>query len=274
MHGQMTIRCALQNSFNIPAVRTLQYVGIDNAMQTAYNMGVTSYEGTPGLSLVLGGLGVRLLDHTSAYGTFANGGVHVPYYGVEKIVFASTNRVEPHKVDLGTRVISPQLAYMMTNVLSDNVARTPEFTKCSMLSLFSNGQNDCWAGNPGVIRPAAVKTGTTNDFRDNWTVGYTTDYVMGVWAGNNNNSPMKVVFSVQGVAPIWHLGMLAAEEGHPIRDFTNPGGLQTATVTYPDGVRSTDLFLQGQDPNKAATNSANRILAPAGGGGTHYCPNS
>jgi penicillin-binding protein 1A len=273
-HGQMTIRCALQNSFNIPAVRTLQYVGIDNAMQTAYNMGVTSYTGTPGLSLVLGGLGIRLLDHTSGYGTFANGGIHVPYYGVQKVIYATTGRTVEHQNDPGTRVISPQLAYMMTNVLSDNVARTTEFGKCSYLYLFSNNQNTCYGGNPGTIRPAAAKTGTTNDFRDNWTMGYTTDYVLGVWAGNDNNSPMNNVLGVTGAAPIWHYAMLAAEQGRPISDFTNPGGLQTATVTYPDGVRSTDLYLQGQNPQKAATNSANQILTAGGGGAAHYCPNS
>ncbi len=273
-HGQMTIRCALQNSFNIPAVRTLQYVGIDKAMEMAKNMGIASYTGTPGLSLVLGGLGVRLLDHTSAYGTFANGGVHVPYYGIEKIAFANTNRVDQHKADPGTRVFSPQLAYMMTDVLTDNSARSHEFGKCSMLYLFSNSQNDCYAGNPGSIRPSAAKTGTTNDFRDNLTMGYTTDYVMGVWAGNNDNSPMNTVLGVTGAAPIWHYGMLAAEEGHPISAFTNPGGLQKVTVTYPDRVRSTDLFLQGQDPRLAATNPANfRYFAPggSGGGGTPWC---
>jgi membrane peptidoglycan carboxypeptidase len=274
-HGQMTIRCALQNSFNIPAVRTLQYVGIDKAMEIAKNMGVASYTGTPGYSLVLGGLGVRLLDHTSAYGTFANGGVHVPYYGIEKIVFASTNRVDQHKTDPGTHAISAQQAYMMTDVLSDNTARSHEFGKCSMLYLFSNSQNDCYAGNPGSIRPSASKTGTTNDFRDNLTMGYTTDYVMGVWAGNDNNSPMNTVLGVTGAAPIWHYGMLAAEEGHPISNFTNPGGLQKVTVTYPDRVHSTDLFLQEQDPKQATTNPANfQYFAPrnTGGVGKPWCP--
>ena len=185
-----------------------------------------------------------------------------------------TNVIDQHQADPGTRVITPQLAYMMTNVLSDNVARTHEFGKCSMLYLFSNTQNACYGGNPGAIRPAAAKTGTTNDFRDNLTMGYTTDYVMGVWAGNDNNSPMDTVLGVTGAAPIWHYGMLAAEEGHPISNFTDPGGLQRAPVTYPDGVHSTDLFLQGQNPGKAAANSANQILAPrgTGGTGTPWCP--
>jgi membrane peptidoglycan carboxypeptidase len=275
-HGQMTIRCALQNSLNIPAVRALQYVGIDAAMQTAKNMGITSYKGYAGYSLVLGGLEVRLVDHTSAYGTFANEGVHVPHYGIEKVVFASTGKVDQHKQDPGTRAISPQQAYMMTNVLSDNVARTPEFGRCSMLSLFSNSQSECYAGNPGVIRPSAAKSGTTNNFRDNWTMGYTTDYVMGVWSGNNDNSPMNTVVGVTGAAPIWRYGMLVAEENHPISNFANPGGIKIETVAYPGGVRSTDLYLQGQNPRQAASNSANQILSPKGSGnkGGTFCPSS
>jgi membrane peptidoglycan carboxypeptidase len=275
-HGQMTIRCALQNSKNIPAVRALQGVGIDNAMQTAKNMGLASTEGYAGYSLVLGGLGVHLIDHTSAYGTFANGGVHVPYYGVQKVVFASTGKTDEHKQDPGTRAISPQMAYMITNVLSDNNARLPEFFRCNLLQLYSNSQNQCFAGSPGDVRPAAAKTGTTNDFRDNWTMGYTNDYVLGVWLGNDNNTPMNVLYGVTGAAPIWHDAMLAAEAGHPITDFTNPGGLQTATVTYPDGVRSTDLYLASANPNQAASNPMNQVLAPKGanGGQGHYCPNS
>ena len=247
-HGHMTLRCALQNSLNVPAVKVLQHVGIDNSMKTAYDMGVTTYEGTPGYSLVLGGLGVKLIDHTSAYGTFANGGVHVPYYAVSKVVFASTTQTFGHAVLKGTKVISPQLAYMMTNVLSDNESRKPEFYDCNVLQLFSNSRDDCWAGNRGTVRPAAAKTGTTTDFRDNWTMGYTTDYVMGVWVGNDNNTPMNNVLGVDGAAPIWHDSMLVAEQGKPVRDFVNPGGLQQATVTYPDGVHTTDWFMPGTVP--------------------------
>ncbi|HJT55598.1 MAG TPA: PBP1A family penicillin-binding protein, partial [Ktedonobacteraceae bacterium] len=231
-HGHMTLRCALQNSLNVPAVKVLQHVGINAAMQTAYNMGVTSYQGTPGYSLVLGGLGIRLIDHTSAMGVFANGGVRVPYYGINKVISGSTGKVLfQHQFTPGKQVISPQLAYMMTNVLSDNNDRIPEFYDCNVLQLYSNSQQACYEGNRGTVRPAAAKTGTTQNFRDNWTVGYTTDYVMGVWAGNDDNSPMIDVTGVQGAAPIWHDSMLLAEKGHPIRNFTNPGGLVRATVT-------------------------------------------
>jgi len=293
-HGHMTLRCALQNSLNVPAVRVLRHVGIDAAMKTAHDMGITSYQGTPGYSLVLGGLGVRLIDHTSAIGTFANGGVHVPYYAISKVISGVSNTViYQHQFDPGTRVISPQLAYMMTNVLSDNASRIPEFFDCNVLQLYANSQSDCWNGNRGAVRPAAAKTGTTQNFRDNWTVGYTTDYVMGVWAGNDNNTPMIDVTGVQGAAPIWHDSMLIAEQGHPIRDFANPGGLQRATVTYPDGVTTTDWFLPGTVPTSAqptpvstdgSTPTASTPTPTPGGdnpGGTPtgatvspYCPSS
>jgi membrane peptidoglycan carboxypeptidase len=248
-HGHMTIRCALQNSLNIPAVRTLQHVGISAAMKTAHDMGITSYEGTPGYSLVLGGLGVRLLDHTSAFGAFANNGVHVPYYEIEKIVIQHNHQTFGHPLNSGTQVISPQLAYMMTSVLSDNRNRLPEFFDCNVLELYGNSQQSCYEGNRGQVRPAAAKTGTTDDFRDNWTLGYTTDYVMGVWAGNDNNTPMNNVTGVMGAAPIWHDSMNVAEEGKPIRDFVNPGGLQWADVTYPDGVKTSDWFIPGTIPD-------------------------
>ena len=135
-HGNMTLRCALQNSLNVPAVRVLRHVGIDAAMKTAQDMGITTYQGTPGYSLVLGGLGVRLIDHTSAIGTFADGGVHVGYYGISKVISGVSNKViYQHQLDPGKRVISPQLAYMMTSVLSDNASRIPEFFDCNVLQL-------------------------------------------------------------------------------------------------------------------------------------------
>jgi penicillin-binding protein 1A len=133
---------------------------------------------------------------------------------------------------------------MMTNVLSDNNARTFEFGKCSALFLYTNTAAQCYAGDPGLIRPAAVKTGTSQDFRDNWTVGYTTNYVMGVWAGNNDNSPMINITGVDGAAPIWHDSLLLAEQGQPATGFQNPGGLVKRTVSYP-GITTTDYYIEG-----------------------------
>jgi membrane carboxypeptidase/penicillin-binding protein PbpC len=138
---------------------------------------------------------------------------------------------------------------MMNNVLSDNTSRIPIFGACSVLQLYTNSQQACLAGNRGIVRPAAVKTGTTQDFRDGWTLGSTIDYMLGVWTGNNDDSSMINVSGEIGAAPIWHNAMLLAEQGQPIRDFQNPGGLTRATVTYPDDIRATDWFLPNSVPN-------------------------
>ena len=243
-HGLIPFRYALQNSFNVPAVKLLTKVGVQPALHTAQVMGITSYEGTPNYTMVLGTLSVHLLDETAAYGVFANGGVRIPPHAIDTVV-DTNGRLIYHFASNGTRVISKQVAFLMTNVLSDNTSRTFEFGKCSALYLYSNTQTQCYEGNPGPIRPAATKTGTSQDFRDNWTVGYTTDYVMGVWAGNNDNSPMVNVTGVDGAGPIWHDSLLLAEQGHPISGFTNPGGLVKRTVHYPQGITTTDWYLQG-----------------------------
>ncbi len=241
-NGHVTLRCALQNSLNIPAVKVIEHVGVQNVVKTMQNMGITDYKGYPNESMALGSLDLHLIDHTSAIGTFANGGIHVPYYTIQKVVFANTHQVFKHPQDHGTRIISPQLAYMMTDVLSDNDDRTPEFGYCNPLNLRTDGT--CY----GPILPSAAKTGTTDDFRDTWTVGYTSDYVLGVWVGNNDDSPMININGITGAAPIWHDAMLAAEVGHSPQSFTNPGGLVKAEQYYSDGVKTSDWFLAGQVP--------------------------
>ncbi len=242
-HGLLPVRNALQNSFNIPAVKVLLRVGVDNALHMAQKMGITSYVGTPNYTMVLGTLGIHLLDETAGFGVFANGGVRIPPHAIDTVVNTQGQLIY-HFVSKGQRVISKQVAYMMTNVLSDNTARTFEFGKCSSLFLYSNTASQCYAGDPGLIRPAAVKTGTSQDFRDNWTVGYTTDYVMGVWAGNNDNSPMINITGVDGAAPIWHDSLLLAEQGRPAIGFQNPGGLVKRTVHY-GGITTTDWYIEG-----------------------------
>ncbi len=248
--GQLTVRQALQNSRNVPAVRTLEFTGIQPSLQTAQDMGITSYNGTPGYSMVLGGLGTHLLDETSAYGVFANGGVRVPPYSIESITDPTGKVLYQHKQPAGKQIINPQVAGLITNVLSDNPARTREFGPCSPLLLFDAPSD--YANCQGPIRPAAAKTGTTDDFKDNLTLGYTTDYVIGVWAGNNDGSPMVNVSGIDGAAPIWHDAMLLAEQGKPIQGFTLPPGLIQATVHYPGGVTSTDWYLPGTVPAGAA----------------------
>ena len=202
-HGLISYRYALQNSFNVPAVKLLMQVGVDDSLHTAQSMGISSYVGSPNYTMVLGTLGVHLLDQTSAYGVFANGGVRVPAHAIDTVT-DTQGRVIYHFAPTGKRIISKQVAFMMTNVLSDNKSRLFEFFDCNGLQLYSNTRQQCYAGNRGIVRPAAAKTGTSSDFKDNWTVGYTTDYVMGVWAGINDNSPMVNVTGVDGAAPIWH----------------------------------------------------------------------
>jgi membrane peptidoglycan carboxypeptidase len=193
--------------------------------------------------MVLGTLGIRLIDQTSAFGVFANGGVRVPAHAIDTVM-DTQGRVIYHFALAGNRVISKQVAFLVTNVLSDNKSRLFEFFDCNVLQLYSNSRQQCYAGNRGIVRPAAVKTGTSSDFKDNWTVGYTTDYVMGVWAGNNDNSAMINVTGVDGAAPIWHDSMLLAEQGMAIRNFSNPGGVVLKTVHYPEGITTTDWYLK------------------------------
>jgi penicillin-binding protein 1A len=249
-HGLISARAALQNSFNIPAVKVLYRTGVDASLHTAQMMGIDSYNGVPNYTMVLGTLGVHLLDITSAYGTFANGGIRVPPHAIASIT--NTQGKTVLKIDTtGKRVISPQVAFLMTNVLSDNRARTFEFGACSNLYLYSNTQAQCYAGHPGTVYPSAVKTGTSQNFADNWTIGYTTNYVMGVWAGNNDNSPMHDVIGVTGAGPIWHQGMLLAEQelGQPPTDFATPSGVVQRTVTYPEGLTTTDWYIKGLPSN-------------------------
>ncbi len=240
-HGLITYRYALQNSFNIPAVKLLMRTGVDEALQTAQRMGIGDYQGTPNYTMVLGTLSVHLLDETSAYGAFANNGVRVGKHTIDTVK-DTQGRVILHVAPKGEQVISPQVAFMTTDVLSDNNSRTFEFGKCSSLYLYSNSQQQCYAGNPGTVRPAAAKTGTSTDFRDNWTMGYTTDFVVGVWCGNNDNSAMVNITGVDGAGPIWHDTMQLLEKGRPIQNFANPGGVVQKAVNYP-GKTTTDWYL-------------------------------
>lgn len=242
--GLISWRTALQNSLNIPALKLNAQIGYDKTLQTAQNMGITKYQGSPNLTLVLGSLGIHLIDETSAYGAFGNHGVHVQKHSIDTIRDTSGRLIYQFDVKANSQqVITPQAAFVMTDVLSDNDARTKEFGKCSPLWLYSTSMNECYAGKPGIVRPAAGKTGTTNDFKDSWTVGYTTDYVVGVWTGNDNNSQMVDVTGIMGAAPIWHDTMLLAEQGRPIQNFSGPPpGVVKKTVRYP-GLTTTDWYI-------------------------------
>lgn len=221
--GPVTLRRALQNSLNVPAVQVLQFAGIDNTINMAHNLGITSLNETNryGLSLVLGGGEVSPLDMATAYATFANSGVkHEPRSILKVLDRTGKDITKPDSLSSGEAVLDPRLAYMVTNILSDNPARAEEFGPNSPLKL---------------SRPAAAKTGTTNDFRDNWTIGYTPSLVTAVWVGNNDHSPMNGVNGITGAAPIWHDYMEQALTGTAIEQFIQPTGLITAKVCAKDG---------------------------------------
>jgi membrane peptidoglycan carboxypeptidase len=240
-HGWMTYRNALQESLNIPALKVVNQVGVEKALNTAKTLGISEYVGSENMTLVLGALGIHLLDHAQGYTVFANGGNLIEKHSVNTVKDSNGNVIWEYKVQ-PKRVLSPQATFILTDVLSDNVARTPEFGKCSPLLLYSTTEQQCYAGNPGQIRPAAAKTGTTNDFKDSLTMGYTPDYVVGVWVGNNDSTSMVDVTGIMGAAPIWHDVMNLLHQGKPVKNFTNPGGVEKRTVNY-GPVTSTDWYI-------------------------------
>jgi membrane peptidoglycan carboxypeptidase len=207
--GPVLVRSALANSLNVPAVKMLAMVGVKNVMQKAYEMGIENWQPTNenlknvGYSLVLGGRDVRLLDEVEAYGVFANGGTQIPLNAILEVKDAKGKTIYKYKQPQPKRVFSEEIAFLISHILLDNNARTPTFGVNSFLNI---------AGHPNV----SVKTGTTDQKRDNWTVGYTKDFVVGTWVGNNDNSPMGNISSgVTGAAPIWNRIMTFALKGKP-----------------------------------------------------------
>jgi 1A family penicillin-binding protein len=216
-HGTVSLRRALDNSFNIPAIKVLQYAGIHDTIQTAHDLGITSLndESRYGLSLVLGGGEVRPIDMATAYATFDNGGAKVLPRAILSVKDRHGQDITKPTDAKPQPVLDPRIAYMITSILTDDSSRAPEFPLNGPLKL---------------SRPAAAKTGTTNDFRDNWTVGYTPQLVTAVWVGNNDHSAMENVDGITGAAPIWHDYMEAALVGSPVLSFIQPAGMATASV--------------------------------------------
>ena len=223
--GPVTMRTALGGSLNIPAVQALKLAGIPQTIATAHSMGITDLNNSPssyGLSLALGSGEVQLADHVNAYESFANGGLHYTPTMVLKI-YDKNNKVilDNTKPKSPKRVLDPQVAYIINNMLSDSNAKTYEFGNI----LNVPGYTGYGLSGQGF----AVKTGTTNDYRDAWTVGYTPNLVVGVWAGNNDNTPMTLE-AADISAPMWKSMMAASMAGKPIDTFPKPSGLQTLSI--------------------------------------------
>lgn len=193
-HGRVPMRIALANSYNIPAVKILDQVGIPSMVNLGKKMGIESWGDANdyGLSLVLGSGEVTMLDMAHVYGTMSNDGIRQDLDPILKISDAKGTVLQEKKVKPGKQVLDKGIAFIMADMLADNQARSAAFGPNSVLTI------------PG--RTVSVKTGTTDNKRDNWTDGFTKDYVVIVWVGNNNNEPMSPTLAsgITGAAPIWH----------------------------------------------------------------------
>lgn len=268
-HGWVTIRESLGNSYNIPAVKALQFAGVQEVIDTAHDMGIQGLNrglGWYGLSLTLGGGEVTLLDMTNAYSTFANGGVEVDANPILKIEDAqgriincnlayvktdqSCSAVQQKPFAKGNgQVLDPRHAYMISSILSDNRARSSAFGPNSPLKMSF---------------PAAAKTGTTDDNRDSWTMGYTPNLTVGVWVGNSNNAQMLKVTGAIGAAVIWHnmmevfyknkdfVNLVRDSDGELQTDFVQPSGLIKDAACSAKGDIN-DLFLKEKPPTGCTT---------------------
>ena len=253
-HGPMTVRTALSNSFNVPAVKTLQFVGIhdnpdtpqkDGMIGMAERLGITSLSRPDyGLSLTLGGGDVSLIEMTGAFSVFANGGQRVPSVAILKIVDHNGEVVYEYQPEPGEQVIRAEHAYLINSILSDNEARSWMFGHNSALNLSF---------------PVAAKTGTTNDFRDNWTLGYTPDLVAGVWVGNADYTPMVNTSGLSGAAPIWSQFMEVAvpyATGGSATPFSRPAGIVDKIICATSGTepsnwckeQRSEIFASDQPP--------------------------
>jgi membrane peptidoglycan carboxypeptidase len=258
---EVTLRKALQFSLNIPAVKVMTYAGVSDVQANAQRWGIQDWKGTWGLSSVLGSLDVTLYDMAQVYTVFANDGMYVPLRAINSITDGSGNVIFQYHQPRPIQVMPPQVAFLITNILSDNPARAGDFGACSPLYLDPDPA-DCAAyqGNSPNAWPAAAKTGTGQDFRDDYTLGYTSDYTMGVWAGNTDHTPMIRIDGITGAAPIFYHSMLYAERNLPKTPFPVPAGVHQGTFTS-NGITSTDWFIDG-----------NTLPDNVGSGGPSYIP--
>ncbi len=188
--GEVTLRQALAQSLNVPSVKVLlDLAGLEDSIKTAEDLGITTLKPPYGPSIVLGGWEVKLLEMTSAYGVFANDGIKIPYVSILKIEDSSGKIIQENKKK-PIRVLESRSARLINDILSDNEARAPMFGLYS--NLYIKGYQ------------VAAKTGTTQNYRDAWTIGYTPSIVVGVWVGNNNNQPMAAQPGVVLAGPIFH----------------------------------------------------------------------
>lgn len=252
-HGPVSVRQALASSLNIPAVLTLEHVGLENFFTLARKVGLSTLQNPEAydLSLALGGGEVRLLDLSAAYGTLANGGLRLEPQIILEVSSPDGRVLYTPPPTAARRALDERVAWLITDILSDDDARRIGFGVNTVLRL---------------DRPAAVKTGTTSNFHDNWTVGYTPEVVVGVWVGNTSYEPMREVSGLTGAAPIWHQFLRAVMANRPPQEFRRPAGLVAVEVCVPSGhlptpqcpTRRREWFIAGTQPQ--TTDSLYRLV--------------
>jgi hypothetical protein len=286
-HGAQTLRTALARSYNIPAVKVLDWVGVDSVIKTAHRLGIDTLNRDLdyyGLSLTLGGGEVTLLDMTYAYSVFANGGrmagVSRPEErrrpGYRELDPSPFLRIQDRNEDViweytapaVQQVVDPKLNYMLVDILSDNQARLAAFGYNNALELPDG-------------RPAGAKTGSTNNFWDAWTIGFTPQLVTGVWVGNADNAPMNRVPGSRGAAPIWNQVMTTVLEDEPVAAFSRPPGIVEVAVCSVSGKLPTqhcphtvtEIFIEGNEPTTYCdVHQAFRVNRETGRLATIYTP--
>jgi len=240
-HGPVTIREAIQGSLNIPAVKMIYLIGVDSAINFAEKLGYSTLADRSrfGLSMVLGGAEVTLLDHVSAYSVFASEGTYREPISILKVTDSNGEVLQEYEDNKGEQVVDANITRMMSNILSDDVARAPFFGGGSYLTLGT--------------RPVAAKTGTTNDYNDAWTIGYTPSLVAGVWTGNTDGSEMNRGSGGSTVAaPVWNEFMKSALEGTAVEYFTAPE-IPTTGKAILDGEIPSELVVIDKASGKLAT---------------------
>lgn len=250
-HGNVTLRTALASSYNIPAIKLLNSYGLDNMISLAQQLGITTWQDPSrfGLSLTLGGGEITMVDLASVYSVFANGGTKIPLNPILSVTDNAGSKLSFGTTPPPTQVIDPAIAYQINSILSDKSARAPAFGFNSILN---------------VSPTVAVKTGTTNNLRDNWTFGYTPNILVATWVGNNDNSPMsKVASGITGASPIWANVIRQLLPKLPPVTFTPPSNLVKANVSCT--TPRYEYFLPGNTPilRCSPTPSSGTILEQA-----------
>jgi len=263
-HGKVTARVALASSYNIPAVKVLEKNGINNFLDQAEKMGITTWTDRSrfGLSLTLGGGEVKMTDMAEAYSSFATGGYRVDLKPVLKITDFKGNVLEDNTDSVNKQpVISPNTAFLISNILADNAARTPTFGPNSNLVIPNH--------------TVSVKTGTTEDKRDNWTIGFTPRLLTAVWVGNNDNSPMSPYLESgnTGAAAIWNPIMTTLLADKSDETLAVPNDILSVSICTLTGTLTCDkcpspraeYFLRGTEPKVACNltqEDVDKLLKP------------